>query len=238
VLEQASQLRAINIKAWAVTMTEEEKMCFAINLYHALRLHARYLIGQPQTLLGWALFNSRTCYAVGCGADAIVLSLAELEHCVLRKPMSPPRTIISTHYQGTPSTRALELKRKEPRLNFAINYGTLSSPSKLLVFYSPTLIDKTFDIAAASFLEECLAVDAAKGVIGVPQILYWYARDLLADHKDLGAKQVSRALVDFMSDAQRARLQVLLQAPDLVYKVVSFKWRAQPRQTELQWSER
>eukprot|EP00981_Chlorochromonas_danica_P002604 scaffold504_cov189-Ochromonas_danica.AAC.39 len=55
--------------------------CLFLNLYHTLVIHASLIIGLPTTLLKWQHFFRNFVYE-GFGD---IFSLAELEHCVIRK---------------------------------------------------------------------------------------------------------------------------------------------------------
>ena len=69
-------------------MGEQEKLCFWLNTWHCLLIHAFLVLGPPTTAKRWGPFYTRMCYEVG-GA---CLSLAEIEHCILRAPLSTPKT--------------------------------------------------------------------------------------------------------------------------------------------------
>jgi len=209
VADLAGQLKDLNVVAWSRLMTEEEKLCFVLNLYNCLRLHGKLLRGQPNSLLGWAKFGSQVNYAVGSGMQSMVISLAEIEHCILRKPMNAARTIIPVNYQSTHCTRLLELSRPEPRLNFAINYGSMSSTTKIIVLSTPSLVDKYLDDVARYYVQTQLVF--GPGFIKLPKLLFWYGKDFDSDTspKNLAAlvlcylerhdipKEVSCGLDDF-----------------------------------------
>ncbi|CAK9101915.1 SCL-interrupting locus protein-like, partial [Durusdinium trenchii] len=232
--DHAARLRHLDIVRWSRVMTEEEKICFALNLYHAMRLHAKFLVGQPSSILGWASFGSRVSYAIGAGANAIVLSLAEIEHCVLRKPMSLARSILSTTHPDSPFTNLLQLTRPEPRINFALNYGTRSSSPNVLVLYSPSQVDKLLDLAAADFLAHQLKVDVTKGLIGIPKIASWYGKDFVTSSSaDLNTKRIAKEIILYTGAQQREIIQRLLRHEGISFKVRSFRWKALGVQHEL-----
>lgn len=238
-------LRELDIVAWSSVMTQEEKLCFAVNLYHALRLHAKLLVGQPSSILGWASFGSRISYAIGYGAGAIVLSLAEIEHCILRKPMTLARTVVSTTYPSTQFTQLLALSIPEPRLNFCLNYGTKSCASEIAIFDDPDKIDKLLDDASSRFLREMLRIDLTRGTVSIPKLCYWYGRDFLIKNsqlssnngKDLSKQTLGREIMHYVGHAQREEIEQLhtggKKGWEPVFKVRSFSWKARDYQTEL-----
>ena len=95
---------------------EEVRKCFFLNLYHLMTAHAQMLFGPPANYLQFVKFLHRSCYELGTcccsgytsgyasgmlssgnqagygdgGGGGEVLSIAELEHGVLRSAMSPP----------------------------------------------------------------------------------------------------------------------------------------------------
>jgi len=241
-LDQAAQLRQLNVAQWSRVMTHEETFCFTLNLYHALRLHAKFLVGQPSSVLGWASFGSRISYAIGSGpsGDATVLSLAEIEHCVLRKPMSLARTVVSTSYTSSPFTRMLELRKPEPRLNLVLNYGTKSCATYIVVLDIPSQMDRLLDLASANFLEEQLKIDEKKRIIGIPKIASWYGKDFFIDQpagspRDLSSKGIALQLLEFCGTVQSSIAERMLrQNSDVTFKVRSFKWKALDQQHQLQ----
>ena len=67
-----------------------------------------------------------------------LISLAGLEHCILRAPMTNPTSYIAGVF--LPSSRyACALTSPEPRLNFALNCGSLSLPAHVPVYEVLTL---------------------------------------------------------------------------------------------------
>ena len=78
---------------------EARRKCFFLNLYHLMVAHAQLLFGPPDNYLQLVKFFNRSCYELGGGPNGSggqdVLSLAELEHGVLRSPMSPPDQVHS-----------------------------------------------------------------------------------------------------------------------------------------------
>ena len=95
---------------------EEVRKCFFLNLHHLITAHAQMLFGPPANYLQFVKFLHRSCYELGTcccsgytsgyasgmlssgnqagygdgGGGGEVLSIAELEHGVLRSAMSPP----------------------------------------------------------------------------------------------------------------------------------------------------
>jgi len=74
-------LREVNLESLE---DPDTALCFWLNVYHTLLVHATMLFGPPLTR--WKLW-SELCYDIG----GCPFSLLEIEHCVLRAHLSKPR---------------------------------------------------------------------------------------------------------------------------------------------------
>ena len=74
-------LREVNLESLE---DPDTALCFWLNVYHTLLVHATMLFGPPLTR--WKLW-SELCYDIG----GCPFSLLEIEHCVLRARLSKPR---------------------------------------------------------------------------------------------------------------------------------------------------
>ena len=81
-----------------------------------------------------------------------LISLAGLEHCILRAPLTNPTSYIAGVFLPT-SRYACALTHPEPRINFALNCGSLSLPAHVPVYEVPTL-DETLEEVSRQFLAE------------------------------------------------------------------------------------
>eukprot|EP00965_Chrysotila_dentata_P014444 478765-Pleurochrysis_carterae.AAC.2 len=93
---------------------------------------------------------------VRCGED--VFSMAELEHCVLRAPMSRPRSFV-TKLVLPKATYPCALSVADCRLNFAISCGSASG-SQSVPIYTPSQIEEQLDATAKLFLSDSVKVSA------------------------------------------------------------------------------
>jgi len=231
--DQASELRKLDILGWAQVMTESEKLCFAMNLYHALRIHGRFLIGQPSSILGWATFGSKVSYALGSGANAVVLSLSEIEHCVLRKPMTLARSMLATAHASNPTTKLFELTVPEPRINLCLNYGTRSCSVNIVVFDAPERVNELLRLGTQDYLLQVFTMDMTRGVIYIPRLCSWYARDFLPNIKDISNRTLGMALLKYTCPVQYKVLKGFAEHPDVLYQTQKFKWKSLEPQVEL-----
>jgi hypothetical protein len=60
--------------------TSPEALCMFLNLYHCMLLHAYMVVGLPNSLFRWSAFFRNCTYEI----FGDIVSLAEMEHCVLR----------------------------------------------------------------------------------------------------------------------------------------------------------
>jgi len=107
-----------------------------------------------------------------------VVSIAGLEHCVLRAPMSRPRSLASKVVLPRSKEYAFALKTPDPRINFALTAGSVSCPTSVPIYTAETL-DAQLDQTAARFLSSTVRIRlAAHGVaVTLPKVLDWFARD-------------------------------------------------------------
>lgn len=77
-LDSVALLSIINLSEYS--LSENDRICIFVNLYHILVLHSFLVVGIPTTLLKWpSFFNSCSYEAFGD-----IFSIAELEHCIIK----------------------------------------------------------------------------------------------------------------------------------------------------------
>lgn len=220
----ASALKRIRMVEFATKSTPAEKLGFFLNIYNGLRIHSAYLLGQPSSMFGWSAFGMRMNYAVG----SMVFSLNEIEHCIIRHNLNPPRVLISVAANETAYTKLFQTTQRDPRVNFCLNYGTKSSSTFIPVFRAGEGVEELLQRAAQQFLQEQMVVDMVKHKIKVPKICYWYGKDF-TDHKNAGKKQK-----DYVHDVALAVSTLLApqqqKAFDKIYTGATVRFR------KFQWS--
>ena len=173
-----SALKGVSCDALA-QHSESYRLAFFLNLYHATLLQARLLVGQPSGALGWGDFGSRSCVVVDTGDAASAVSLLEIEHLILRAPMSSAKSFW-TKFAGTiaptPFTRRMALTVPEPRINFCLNYGTQSCLDRVCVF-RPDTLDAQLDATSRAFLDTFVDVNASAPSVRLPRMCKWYVHD-------------------------------------------------------------
>ena len=230
-------LRRLDIIKWSCTMTEEQRICFALNLYHVLRLHAKLTIGQPSSVFGWWQFSSKVCYAIGSGSKCIYLTLSNIEHGILRASLPTRFNWIPFLSPYTKFTKLLELNSSEPRINFCINYGTISCPTNIIILDSPEIVHKALNIASSYFIDEVVFMNQEYSTIYIPKLCLWFAHDFLGKGTAMNAKKVSKKILRYARPEICEIFKEFLiddsNDSKFSFKVKPFSWKVHRIQGEL-----
>lgn len=217
-----SDLKSVSVAKRLEAQPETYRLAFFLNLYHITLFQARLLVGQPNTMFGWNDFGNKSCIAVGTGSDSVVFSLLEIEHCIIRAAMSSANsfwTKLSGGMSATAFTRRVALKKPDFRVNFALNYGTISCPSTVCVF-TPDGIDEQLNAMARLYLDKYVSVSPSGRSIKMPRICKWYGRDF--DDQGLVA-----SILPFLSEKKKAHVEAARENKARV-KFRRFSWRSRP----------
>jgi len=176
-LDMTVELQAVELDG----LSEEAAICFWLNTFHALLIHALNVVGAPHSAQSWPHFFKHVCYEI----NGAILSLAEIEHCIIRAPLSQPRHWLAhfTLPKWSPSDgrSKFALRKAEPLVNFVMNCGSFSYPSRIVVFNGDLPAGGLrHQLAAASvaFLEHTVSLCAEKSKLSLPKVCDWYASDL------------------------------------------------------------
>ena len=145
-----------------------------------------------------AHFKRCSCYEIG---DS-VFSLSELECCVIRGRTSRPSHIKSPFVNVPKKSRSYRqvygLDATDFRINFILNNGDKSYPSKVPILTPQTMDDK-MDISAFLFLMGSVKIDLDKRTVFLPKVCDVY-RDDFGD----GLVCLSRCLIYLDTKSQLA----------------------------------
>jgi len=193
-------------------MAEHEKVAFWVNTWHLLLIHAFLVLGPPTSSKRWGPFYNRMCYEIG----GTCISLSEIEHCILRAPLSTPKTWLGLAAGLVPKwhpddpRRRLALTVPEPRVNLVLNCGSLAYPSYVVV-YTPDHIDMQLKEACRVFLDHTVSINVKEREISLPKVCEWYAKDFGFTNLDcvrymqkLIGLQKSKQLRDLLPEARDA----------------------------------
>uniref|UniRef100_A0A7S0G7M2 DUF547 domain-containing protein n=1 Tax=Proboscia inermis TaxID=420281 RepID=A0A7S0G7M2_9STRA len=170
------------------SLAENARLVFFLNLYHTMILHAHLIVGFPTLSFKWVSFFNSIGYEV---ADDI-LSLTELEHCVIRAPMNSPSQALSRYIlPNSKYSMALSRSSADFRINFALNCSSLSNPSKVYL-YTLDCVDRQLDDACRLYLTTATVTKRVSGVgeliVELPKICQWYAKDFGASDDEVLGK--------------------------------------------------
>lgn len=157
---------------------EDERKAFFLNLFHLMMIHSSILGLLPKSKTKWAKFFNGVTYNIG----GMYFSLAEIEHGILRAPMSPlrlPIAFLVIPRLGEPevdSRALLRLEKPDFRLNFAMNCMTRSCWVAIAVF-DRFQIDEQLDRVVSETIARSLLYDRANHVVQLPKVCDWYRDD-------------------------------------------------------------
>jgi hypothetical protein len=221
-LESAAALKQAQVRH----LPEDWRLVFFLNLYHLIILHAFMVLGPPSSSFQWITYFNNIAYET---SDDI-FSLAELEHCIIRAKMTSPTQFLS-RFVLPKSHYSMELSKADFRINFALNCGSLSNPSKVLVFDVASLSEQ-LDAATRLYLESttCSLRGSNEIVLHLPRVCQWYSCDFGNSPEDLLIKiepylqdNVRRALERFKTGRGRS---LDMNAITIRYQQYSFECRS------------
>jgi len=159
-LDDISLLQTLNLSP----LSERERAALLLNLYHAMVLHGCLVLGPPPAWTNWNNFFNNISYLFAYE----VVTIAELEHNILRAQMSRPSSfsMIAVPQNQFPG---LALSHRDFRLNFCINSGSRSLPSKVPVYRAHSL-DAQLDEMTALMLREAVELDSVRKAATVPRV--------------------------------------------------------------------
>jgi len=168
-LDAAADLKAAKLS----DLEEYERKCFFLNLYHLMVVHAYFILGAPDNSAKWPSYFNMISYQ--CADD--IFSLAELEHCIIRSPLSRPCKAFSKFVIPGTTYSELELHNPDFRINFALNCGSLSNPPSVFV-YTENELDLQLDAAVQMYLSQVVVSKGKTSTsITLPRLCLWYRQD-------------------------------------------------------------
>ena len=177
-LDNTVDLKQINLDD--IDFDSTEALCFFVNVYHVLLLHARLVLETPNKAT-WAAYYNRACYEIGDD----VFSLAEIEHCVIRggslsRYEQKKIKAISRHAAQPPSESdshyAYALGISDKRAHFLLNSGSISHPHIIYLLTSNTF-DMQLDKATHSMIVSGMRVDLYRRELILPKVCKVYLND-------------------------------------------------------------
>ncbi|GAB9464704.1 hypothetical protein Gpo141_00002131 [Globisporangium polare] len=180
--------------------THEEKLAFALNLYHVLYIHATLVFGVPGSHFQWKKLQSVPFYVIGrrhhhqC-QKPVRLTLEVIEHEMLRagastlSPETSGRKLLllgsgkssSSLSSGGDSAvpRQLAMTRSDFRTAFALQMNCRPGTHIIRVYDGSERIHEQLNATCSLFLEHELRVDLLERVIWLPCVIAWRQQDFL-----------------------------------------------------------
>jgi hypothetical protein len=149
-----------------------EQICFWINLYNVLALHAVIELNVHTSVSerwGGLAFFRQAAYCVGGQR----LSLDDIEHGILRANRGHP-FLPGPQFAKNDPRLAWALPRVDARIHFALNCASRSCPP--IGVYRPTHLAQQLDLAAAHFVEQDIERVGETG-LRLSSIFRWYQQD-------------------------------------------------------------
>ena len=221
-LDSVSLLQIVNVTG----LVEKERTAILLNLYHIMVLHGNIVRGPPVAWGAWPSFFNSVSYVF----NYETISIADLEYNILRGAMSRPSPMISKITVPTTVFPGLALRKKDFRINFAINCGSKSLPEEVPIFKSMTLDDQ-LDAVTFQHVQELLEIDANKRVVYLPKVCSWYMSDFVSTRSIIQPAPIDclRALSHYSKGSVKIQLTKMLtdasNAPAVRFKNFSYRCR-------------
>jgi len=203
--EISYELQRTNI----VSLPENERKAFFINIYNTLMIHAYVRNGFPSSFWSRFKFFTTNSYMIG-GQN---YSLDDIEHGVLR---NNKRSLLAFQPPFSNADPRLEASIPlDPRIHFALVCGAKGCPP--IKTYSAGNIDEELNMAAISFLESGCVVDGNK--IYFSKILSWYKTDFGNSNQT-----VIEAVLPFINGEKKEKIENLLKSGNYKVSYLPYDW--------------
>jgi len=219
-VRQSWQLQERSIGRWLThpDRSDNERLCFLLNLYNLMTLHGIVVKGPPSTtvsvFLGRCLFQASIKYRIG----DMTFDLVQIEHALLRASLSQASlTFIGAigspcrPFSKNDPRDCLRLRKPPPELSFGLCTFAESSPV-LYVFRDPQLVLKQLEICTNLYIRKHIRIDMRARSVHMSEYLQWFAKDFGSSRRE--------ALQFWLSSMNK---KICLPS-DLRIKVVSYNW--------------
>ena len=182
-LQEFMKCAAMLKQAHVSGLDEASRLAFFLNVYHTMISHAYLVLGPPDSSLKWINYFNNIAYQVGDD----IFSLTELEHSIIRASMSYPTQFLSRFIIPKSAYPSLALTISDCRVNFALNCGSLSNPSKIIL-YQPQHLSQQLDEASRIYLLNGVTyrrTGSGDLELKLPRICQWFADDFGRNRSDL-----------------------------------------------------
>ncbi|KAJ4777443.1 hypothetical protein LUZ62_061700 [Rhynchospora pubera] len=155
-------------------LSETERLCFFLNLYNAMVVHAVVTIGQPGLIDRRAFFTDFQ-YIIG----GYPYSLSTIKNGILRSNRRQPYSFVKP-FSSTDIRLELMPKKMNPLIHFGLCNGNRSSPA--VRFFTPDGVEVELRQAARDFFKDGgINIDFTKRTVYLSRIFKWYSADFGQD---------------------------------------------------------
>eukprot|EP01117_Protostelium_nocturnum_P011959 TRINITY_DN4376_c0_g1_i2.p1 TRINITY_DN4376_c0_g1~~TRINITY_DN4376_c0_g1_i2.p1 ORF type:complete len:770 (+),score=326.33 TRINITY_DN4376_c0_g1_i2:115-2424(+) len=189
------------------TIRKEEILPFLLNLHNLLILHATVLFGSQPLQQRLKDFVKKAIYRI----DKYHFPLLDIEHQLIRgriedncffNGMSIP---IHKIKPDDPRMKLVNTK-KDPRINFALNWATKSSPPTRV--YTTKDFDSQLNIATREYLREEVVVNPFKSTIYLPKMIETWFPEMFGNSKGEAIMWIAKYLRPEVAEVVRDNFQV------------------------------
>lgn len=211
--EATCELQKIDL----LTMEQNLKIAFVINVYNMTVLFAFAELGIPST--NWTRLSFFDNVKIDIGGH--LWSLNELESGVLRGNRHAPYHISKPIAAGDPRLAAV-LPEPERRVHFALNCGAKSCPP--VKNFTEEAIQEELRVVASAFCEmpENVRLEVDDGgapTLRVSKIFEWYRADFGG-----GGTETARIMLEWLRGERKEELQKALDGGRLRVKSIPYDW--------------
>ncbi|XP_053482897.1 uncharacterized protein zgc:152951 [Ictalurus furcatus] len=198
-----------------LSLSQEERLAFFINVYNALVIHGYLRLGFPKNMWQRYRFFNYVSYLIG----GEVFTLQDIENGVLRGNRKGIAQLLKPFSKNDPRLQ-VALPEAEPLIHFALNCGVKGCPP--IRTYTPKDIGSQLQTAAEAFLEAddgCI-VDSMKREVKLSQIFKWYK----ADFGDTDEKLLKWVLNHMRASQKKKSLKTLLSTGNVKVSYMHYDW--------------
>ncbi|OQR82111.1 hypothetical protein THRCLA_11132 [Thraustotheca clavata] len=203
-LNSASLLRFVDL---TTLETQESRVCFYLNVYQILLWHARIAYGAPLNAKQSLSFNRRMCYQLG--SQQLVLSLAEIEHLILRAKLPPSALAPPMDKQTKALYIDIQNKYGLEHPDFRLSI-VLYSIEPLVTCFDGDFVHEQLNAACAHMLQTSIQVNQATKIIYLPKLCEWNRLDF--GNANTNGIHCARKLAGFLQGELLNDMQTLIEA--------------------------
>jgi hypothetical protein len=178
-MDGISLLQCIDINS-IINITEFEKLCLFLNLYHCLLLHSYIIFNYPLTILKFVSFNCHCSYEI----FGDILSLAELEHNIIKYSMPKPDINFIAQFYIPKSKFNFHVNILDYRILWSIYCYAITNIHEIPIYTKDKLNMQLNYMVEKSLMSSIIIkkqkLSSSSCVIYLPIICQWYAKVIIS----------------------------------------------------------